>query len=191
MNRKPQCVELQSRMVEYFSGPPGQAVPEEIRNHLDSCGECRQEFAELNKVLEDMVREAEVQEVVPEHLLVAIESRLDSTPQLRPAARRSNRVRNLLIMQYSYLAFMSVVIWLTILFAQPILTGWLAENSMSSGVPMLNEYGLFLAFFVIGGIFALISSPLIIRTLVSNSTREKKTGFFARLFTGSLRMFAC
>lgn len=191
MNRNPQCVELQSRMVEYFSGPPGQVLPDEIKNHLESCGRCRQEFVELSKVLDKLLQESEVQEVVPEHLLAGIESRLDSTPQLTPVTRRSNSGRNLLIMQYSYLAFMSVIIWLTILSAQPFLTGWLAENSMQSSLTLLNEYGLFLAFFAIGGIFALISSPLIIRTLSQSSTTERKTGFFSRLFTGSLRLFAC
>ncbi len=190
MTKKPQCVELQSRMVEYFSVPPGQ-IPDEIKRHLDICTECQQEFTELTKVLVDLREQSEVGELVPDHLFNAVEARLDATAQLKPAPKRSNKVRNMLIMQYSYLAFMSVVIWLTILTAQPILIAWLSENGIISAMPLLNEYGLFLAFFVAGGIFALISSPLIIRTIARRSLREKETGFFSRLFSGSLRMFAC
>lgn len=191
MNKRPECVELQSRMVEFFSGPPGQAVPAEISAHLEGCSECRTEFDQLCQTIEMLQQASATLTDVPEHLLAAVESRLDATPQLRPVVSNSNEVRNLLIVQYSYLAFMSVVIWVTILFAQPILTEWLVANSMESAMPLLNEYGLFLAFFIAGGIFALISSPLIIRTIAQTSTREKKTGFLYRLFSGSLRLFAC
>ncbi|HPW60375.1 MAG TPA: hypothetical protein PLK58_17140 [Candidatus Rifleibacterium sp.] len=191
MNKRPECVELQSRMVEFFSGPPGQTVPAEISAHLEGCPECRTEFDQLCQTVEILQRSEVTLTAVPEHLLAAVESRLDATPQLRPMVSNSNEVRNLLIVQYSYLAFMSVVIWVTLLFAQPFMTGWLVANGMESAIPLFNEYGLFLAFFAAGGIFALISSPLIIRTIAQTSNREKKTGFFYRLFSGSLRMFAC
>ncbi len=190
MNKRPECVELQSRMVEFFSGPPGQAVPAEISAHLEGCPECRIEFDQLCQTVDMLQQSKATVTTVPENLLAAVESRLDATPQLRPMVS-NNEVRNLLIVQYSYLAFMSVVIWVTLLFAQPFLTGWLVANGMESAMPLLNEYGLFLAFFAAGGIFALISSPLIIRTIAQTSTREKKTGFLYRLFSGSLRMFAC
>lgn len=191
MNKRPECVELQSRMVEFFSGPPGQAVPAEISAHLERCPECRVEFDQLCQTVDMLQQSATTVAAVPEQLLTAVENRLDATPQLRPMVSSSNEVRNLLIVQYSYLAFMSVVIWVTLLFAQPFLTGWLAANGMESAMPLLNDYGLFLAFFAAGGIFALISSPLIIRTIAQTSNREKKTGFLYRLFSGSLRMFAC
>lgn len=190
MNDKPQCVELQSRMVEYFSGPPGQ-VPEEIQKHLTTCQVCRQEFDQLEQTLAHLQKSSAVPEVVPAHLLIAIEARLDTTPQLKPVPRQMNQTRTLLIVQYSYLACMSVVIWLSILLVQPSLNGWLLEYGLVSNIELVNDYGLFLAFFAAGGIFALISSPLLLKNLNRNPMREPKSGFLARLFSGSLRMFAC
>ncbi len=190
MNDKPQCVELQSRMVEYFSGPPGQ-VPEEIQQHLNICPECQQEFVQLSETLVHLQKCDAVPEAVPDRLLVAIESRLDATPQLKPVSRQMNKTRNLLIVQYSYLACMSVVIWLSILLVQPSLNGWLLEYGLVSNIELVNDYGLFLAFFAAGGIFALISSPLLLKNVTRNPMREPRSGFLSRLFSGSLRIFAC
>lgn len=190
MNKKPECVDLQSRMVEYFSSPPDK-LPEDIERHLTTCPECKLEFTQMNEALLLIRDSANRYEEVPEHLLASIEAELDHTEQLRPVVRKSNQARNILILQYSYLASMAVIIWLSILLIQPMFASWLTANDLISASPFLDEYGLFLAFFAAGGIFALISSPLIIKTAARNSGPDKKYGFFRRLFSSGLRMFAC
>lgn len=190
MTRKPECVELQSRMVEFFSDQSDQ-VPPEIEKHLATCPECQLEFAQLRQVLHELRENATLSETVPEHLLSAVESRLDATEQVKPADRKSTKARNVLILQYSYLASLTVIIWLTLLHAQPMLNSWLTANNLLSALPVVDEYGLFLAFFAAGGIFALISSPLIIKTSTTRPDAGKRGGFFTRLFSGGLRIFAC
>ncbi|MBU1106202.1 MAG: hypothetical protein KKB51_05990 [Candidatus Riflebacteria bacterium] len=190
MKKKTECVELQSRMVEYFASPTEQ-IPDEIEAHLKGCAECRLEFTQLSQVLKSIEDSAEVYEVVPEHLRIAIEAELDSVQQLIPAVSRPNKVRNLLILQYSYLASMAVIIWLSLLLIQPMLTVWLVENGMVSSFAVLDDYSLFIAFFAAGGIFALISSPLLIKTAMRRSTDEKKFSLLRRLFSFGNRTFAC
>jgi hypothetical protein len=190
MKNKNECVELQSRMVEYFAGPP-ERVPEAIEQHLADCEECRLEFSQLNQVLGGIKESADKYEQVPEHLFDAVEARLDATEQLRPAVNRLPRLRNQLILQYSYLATMAVIIWLTLLLAQPVLTGWLIENDMMSSFVILDDYGVFIAFFITGGIFAMICAPLLIKTAMRRSDSGKKFNFLRWLFSAGLRTFAC
>ncbi|PKL43168.1 MAG: hypothetical protein CVV41_10640 [Candidatus Riflebacteria bacterium HGW-Riflebacteria-1] len=190
MKKKTECVELQSRMVEYFANPPTQ-VPDEMASHVRDCAECHREFAELQQVLKGIHDSAEVYEAVPQHLLAAVETRLDSVQQLRPAVQSQPRERNLLILQYSYLASLAVIIWLSMMLIQPMLTVWLSENGLVSSFTVLDEYGLFLAFFAAGGLFAMISSPLIIKTAVRRSNNEKKFSILRWLFSTSIRTFAC
>jgi len=189
MKRKTECVELQSRMVEYFADPPRQ-VPDAIAAHLKECEECRNEFEQMQQVMEHLEKASTIDEALPAHLLSAVESRLDTVTQLRPAVRNS-RARNMLILQYSYLAAMAVIIWLSLMLIQPLLTGWLAENELVSSMAFLNDYGLFLMFFVAGGLFALVSSPLIIKTALRQPDGEKKFNLLRRLFSVGMRTFAC
>ena len=190
MKKKTECVELQSRMVDYFASPTEQ-IPVEIEAHLKDCAECRLEFTQLSQVLKSIEDSAEDYDVVPEHLLSEIEAELDSVQQLRPAVNRPNQIRNLLILQYSYLASMAVIIWLSLLLVQPMLTGWLIENGMVSSFAVLDDYSLFIAFFAAGGIFALVSSPLLIKTSLRSSTGDRKFSLLRRLFSFGVRTFAC
>ena len=190
MKKKTECVELQSRMVEYFASPPVQ-VPDEMERHFIDCAECRREFAELQQVLKGIHDSAEIYEAVPQHLLATVEDRLDSVQQLRPAVQSQPRERNLLILQYSYLASLAVIIWLSLMMVQPMLTVWLSENGLVSSFAVLDDYGLFLAFFAAGGLFAMISSPLIIKTAVRRSRNEKKFSILRWLFSTGIRTFAC
>ncbi|PKL46313.1 MAG: hypothetical protein CVV42_16835 [Candidatus Riflebacteria bacterium HGW-Riflebacteria-2] len=190
MKRKTECVELQSRMVEYFADPPRQ-IPAAIAEHLKDCEECQLEFAQMQKVLTHLEDASEIYEAVPEHLFSGVESQLDSVQQLRPAIQSAGRIRNLLILQYSYLSAMAVIIWLSLLLVQPMLTGWLAENELVSSLAFLNDYGLFLIFFAAGGLFAMISSPLIIKTALRQPAGEKKFNLLRRLFSVGMRTFAC
>lgn len=190
MNKKTECVELQSRMLEFFANPQAD-VPEGIETHLETCPECKLEFTQMTQALELIKDSADLYEDVPEALLESVEAKLESTEQLKPALKKSNKSRNILILQYSYLSSMAVIIWLSILLIQPMFISWLAENGLTSASPILVEYGLFLAFFATGGLFALISSPLIIKTARKHSRIEKKYGFFRRLFSSGLRIFAC
>jgi len=189
MKRKAECVELQSRMVEYFADPLRQ-VPDAIAAHLRECEECRIEFEQMQQVMAHLESAAALDEAVPAHLLSAVESRLDTVTQLRPAVRR-NRARNVLILQYSYLAAMAVIIWLSLMLVQSHLTGWLADNELASSLALINDYGLFLMFFVAGGLFAIISSPLIIKTALRQPDGEKKFNLLRRLFSVGMRTFAC
>ena len=190
MKRKTECIELQSRMVEYFADPPRQ-IPDVIEKHLSECEECRLEFMQMQQVMTHLTDASCVCEAVPTHLLDVVESRLDSVEQLRPAVRNYSRARNMLILQYSYLSVMAIIIWLSLMLIQPMLTGWLAENELASSLVFLNEYGLFLMFFVAGGLFALVSSPLIIKTALRQPAGEKKFNLLRRLFSVGMRTFAC
>ncbi len=190
MKRKTECVELQSRMVEYFADPP-QQMPDAIASHLRECQDCRLEFDQMRQVMEHLESAASVDEAVPVHLLAGVESRLDSVQQLRPAVRSVGRTRNMLILQYSFLSAMAVVIWLALMLVQPMLTGWLADNQLISSLAFLNEYGLFLLFFAAGGLFAMVSSPLIIKTALRQPDGEKKFNLLRRLFSFGMRTFAC
>ncbi|NLF95271.1 MAG: hypothetical protein GX569_00950 [Candidatus Riflebacteria bacterium] len=190
MKRKTECVELQSRMVEYFADPP-QQLPVDIAAHLKDCETCQLEFAQMQQVLAKLEAGAGDYEAVPEHLLAGIENRLDSVQQLKPAVRSVGRTRNLLILQYSFLSAMAVIIWLALMLVQPMLTGWLAENELISSLAFLNEYGLFLIFFAAGGLFAMVSSPLIIKTALRQPDGEKKFNLLRRLFSFGMRTFAC
>jgi hypothetical protein len=86
---------------------------------------------------------------------------------------------------------MAVVIWLALMLVQPMLTGWLADNQLISSLAFLNEYGLFLLFFAAGGLFAMVSSPLIIKTALRQPDGEKKFNLLRRLFSFGMRTFAC
>jgi len=46
-------------------------------------------------------------------------------------------------------------------------------------------------FFVAGGLFALVSSPLIIKTALRQPDGEKKFNLLRRLFSVGMRTFAC
>jgi hypothetical protein len=190
MNRKPECVELQSRMVEYFSEPT-EVLPQEIERHIESCPDCQLEFKQMQQTLHLIQDAAKLPEEVPEQLLEQIEAKLDTVKQLKPEYAQSNKARNILILQYSYLASMAVIIWLTLLLTQPIFNSWLAINEFACSMPVLEDYSLFIAFFIAGGIFALISSPLIIKTSDRQTLSKKKSGFFRRIFSSGLRLFAC
>ncbi|MFZ5949194.1 MAG: hypothetical protein ACOYXC_00695 [Candidatus Rifleibacteriota bacterium] len=189
MNRKPECVEMQSRLVEHFSEPPGE-VPEDIARHLANCDICRNDFEQMQQALETIRSDREIVEAVPVHLLAAIETEINQTPQLERQFVKSSLQRNLLILQYSYLASMAVIIWLSIMLIQPIFNDWLSANQLPITLPLLAEYGLFILFFAAGGIFAAISSPLIIQNRKANLPGHEKVSLFRRFFSG-LRMFAC
>lgn len=189
MNKKPECVELQSRLVEYFSDPP-KKVPEEILEHLSHCPRCQEEFEQTRLTLLSLREEANEILVLPDHLLTRIETRLDQTPQAHRPVRKSTKQRNILILQYAYLSTMAIFIWLSLMLIQPIFNDWLLANELSVNLPLIAEYGLFILFFAAGGVFAAISSPLIIRNSKANLPTGEKTGIFRRLFSG-LRLFAC
>lgn len=190
MNKKPECVEFESRLVDYFSNPPP-SVPGDIAEHLAGCELCKNEFIEMQKVLELVVSEKQSCESVPEHLLAGIEARIDAEPQKQPGRiRNKNRQRNIMILQYSYLASMAVIIWMSLLLIQPLFNDWLTANELLPAISIVAEYGLFLLFFAAGGLFAAISSPLIIKNSRANLPEPGKTTVFRRLF-GSLRLFAC
>ena len=190
MNKKPECVELQSHMVEYFS-EPSVDVPAEIRDHLQSCKDCKAEFEQICQTLEMLEKDRAIFEEVPAHLLSEIESKIEDTPQLHGSVLKSSRQRNLMILQYSYLSAMAVIIWMSILMYQPLFNDWLLANELMTYLPvLLAEYGLFALFFAAGGIFAAISSPLIIKSTRISLHVPEKSGFFRRLFSG-LRLFAC
>ena len=189
MNKKPECVELQSRLVEYFSDPPEQ-VPEEIECHLKNCEACRIEFEQTRHALELLKEDASAVAAVPEHLFAQIEERIEQCPQAFRPASKSTWQRNILILQYSYLATMAVIIWFSLMLGQPILNDWLIANELLVSLPLLAEYGIFILFFAVGGIFAAVSSPLIIRNNRPFTVNSTRAGFLRRLFTG-LRMFAC
>ncbi len=189
MNKKPECVELQSRLVEYFSDPPGQ-IPEEIESHLKQCATCRIEFEQTCHALELLKENAAEPEPVPEHLYAQLEAKIERCPQAYRPASQSTWQRNVLILQYSYLATMAVIIWFSLMLGQPLLNDWLVANDLLVSLPILAEYGIFILFFAVGGVFAAVSSPLIIRNNRPFSVNSTKAGFLRRLFAG-LRMFAC
>lgn len=191
MKKNPECVELQSRMLEYFSNPDD-SVRIEIELHSQNCEVCQKEFNELKLTLAELHNSASSDmTVVPEHLLSSIESNLDSTGQLQKPEQMVSRIRNTLMLQYSYLMFMSVVIWLTLLYAQPFMNDWLKNQSLLTAVPLIDEYGLFILFFAVGGLFAMLSSPLIIRTALKKGPDDNVEKFSFRSFTSGIRFFAC
>jgi len=191
MKKSPECVELQSCMLEYFSNPDDLLL-KEIDKHLLKCAICKKEFEELKHTLTELEKSAaDCSENVPDGLLASIEDRLDSVEQVHRSEQSEIRVRSALMLQYSYLTLMSVIIWLTLLFAQPFLSEWLSHRSLLTAVPLIDEYGLFMVFFVIGGLFALLSSPILIRTALKQGSAEKSEKFFTRFFSTGIRFFAC
>lgn len=189
MNRKPECVQLQSRLVDFFSDP-AEPVPEEISQHLNQCEQCRIEFEQMKEALELVKQGETVMETVPEHLLAQINDKLGHTAQMPKPVLTSNHQRNMLILQYSYLSLMAVIIWFSIMLIQPLFNNWLQNNELVMSMPILAEYGLFIFFFAAGGIFAAISSPLLIRKTNANLPVGEKSSYFRRLFSG-LSIFAC
>jgi hypothetical protein len=189
MNRNNECVELQSRMIEHFSDTK-KPLPDEVKKHLEVCSECRKEYEQMHKALTLLHESSGKLEQVPEHLFAEIEFRLDTVDQFKPSYVSSNKSRNLLILQYSYLATMAIIIWFSLLLTQPMFNNWLETLELIELLPVVQEYSLFILFFAVGGLFALISSPLIIKTKINKEAGPAR-GFLRRMFSSGLRIFAC
>ncbi len=190
MNKKHECAELQSRMIDHFSESDAPLEPE-VKAHLAACPGCKQEYEQMQTTLQLIHIGADEPTELPDHLLGEIEERLDSVPQLKPEFTSSHQKRNMLILQYSYLATLAIIIWFSLLLSQPLFNNWLEAYEVVNKLPILQDYSLFIAFFAAGGLFALISSPLIIKTTIDYDAKPGRGGILRRIFSGSLRLFAC
>lgn len=190
-NRRPECVELQSRMLDYFSEADASALCE-IEKHCQNCQICAAEFEQINSALTRLQTSSEnLNDAVPGHLLAVIEARLDSVEQFRPAESEEISIRSALMLQYSFLSLMAVIIWLTLLFAQPFISELMSTHSLLTAIPLIDEYGLFMVFFIAGGLFAMLSSPILIRSALKKDSDEKNQKLSTRFFSTGIRFFAC
>lgn len=190
MNNQKKCSKIESQLIEYFSNVPDE-IPFEIKSHIETCETCKIEFQGMQQAL-TILNDNNMHAIdVPDHLLISIESQLEEVEQARVHESIFSGTRNILMMEYTYISLLAITVWVALLLGQPLVVSWLQTYGLSSSEPILNDYGLFILFFIVGGFIALISSPLLIKMECDTQTDSRSQSLFKRFFSSNLSIFFC
>lgn len=188
------CERARDLMIEAMASDPGRP-PESLSAHLEVCADCRREWLEMIGELASL-RRCAVEEPLPkmssdllQRTLLRLDERraygssddavfdgplADGRTGIRPGQASVDDdglpawwVR---LLQHAYLATLGIGLWLSLSMGQT----WFLEAMRDFGFEfswwVMLDYGLFIAWFVAGGLSAMVALPLLIQESLNHDT---------------------
>jgi len=188
-------------MSKQLSEPANGPVDPVLQRHFEECSNCRGEYERLAQIL-GFLAEIPRENIQPsEEAWEALEKRVAATKQAVPEDRLWKDFRfdfhwipklsprGILIVQYVYIVCLGIGVWLSLAFGQPLFLGFTQEYGFQSPGWLIEEFGIFLLFLLLGSFTAVIAAPILIPQGFSKGGGNV---FFKKLFGlfCDLRLFA-